>query len=178
MKLDLRCSIASLDAPLKAILGGFPVKKIHLLERSLESQQRCACLHRKESTYVSRGWTEWTQGFQYGAALLSWMPREIRNSGKIAEKIPSKNGLPTWLTGAPLINGFNKCEHLWQFAQIDSGGKKFKASNGKKEFLNSHFKVCGAVQATRWRRYRGGYIYSFQWATFHFLSIRCALVRA
>jgi hypothetical protein len=70
MKLDPTISIASLDAPLKKFWKLYG-QKIHLLERSLDPNKG-APVFTEKGVYISRGWTEWTQGFQYGAALLQF----------------------------------------------------------------------------------------------------------
>ena len=42
-----------------------------------------------EGRYTSRGWTEWTQGFQFGSAILQFDATGDRNSSKSAASAPS-----------------------------------------------------------------------------------------
>jgi len=37
----------------------------------MEARRRHARVHR-QGRYTSRGWTEWTQGFQFGSAILQF----------------------------------------------------------------------------------------------------------
>ncbi|MDZ7723705.1 MAG: hypothetical protein U5R06_13110 [candidate division KSB1 bacterium] len=43
-------------------------QKILLIEQELDTKQG-APVFTRQGKYTSRGWTEWTQGFQYGSAL-------------------------------------------------------------------------------------------------------------
>lgn len=47
-----------------------------LSARKIEAIQRASAsdtpVFTVDGTYTSRGWTEWTQGFQYGSALLQF----------------------------------------------------------------------------------------------------------
>ena len=46
-------------------------KKIALIDRHWDPQQGTP-VFTVEGRYTSRGWTEWTQGFQFGSALLQF----------------------------------------------------------------------------------------------------------
>ncbi len=51
--------------------GIFPDNKIHLIEK-LYNESQGSPVFTIEGKYSTRGWTEWTQGFQYGSALLQY----------------------------------------------------------------------------------------------------------
>ena len=46
-------------------------RKIRLVEREYDSAQGSP-VFTMEGRYTARGWTEWTQGFQYGAEILQF----------------------------------------------------------------------------------------------------------
>jgi hypothetical protein len=46
-------------------------RKIRALERTYDTA-RGSPVYTVEGRWTSRGWTEWTQGFQYGSALLQF----------------------------------------------------------------------------------------------------------
>lgn len=70
MKLDSAISINDLEAPLKRFweLSG---EKINLIESNFDTAKG-APVFTEKGKYVTRGWTEWTQGFQYGSAILQF----------------------------------------------------------------------------------------------------------
>src|SRR5690242_8698694 len=49
----------------------FSAQKIHSLEKSWDASQG-APVYTVKGHYTSRGWTEWTQGFQFGAEILQF----------------------------------------------------------------------------------------------------------
>ncbi len=70
MTLDSIFSISDLEKPLARFwqLSG---QKIRLLEDSFDTKDG-APVFTEQGRYVTRGWTEWTQGFQFGSALLQF----------------------------------------------------------------------------------------------------------
>jgi hypothetical protein len=112
--------------------------------------------------YTSRGWTEWTQGFQFGSAVLQYDATgeqqflEIGRERTVALMAPHVshigvhdhgfNNVSTYGNLLRLMNEGRIAEDLWQ-----------------RRFYEMALKVSGAVQAARWSRTSdgGGYIYSF-----------------
>jgi unsaturated chondroitin disaccharide hydrolase len=108
-----------------------------------------------EGRYTARGWTEWTQGFQYGSALLqfdvtgekSFLALGLaRTTGVMASHV-SHIGVHD--------HGFNNVStygNLWRLGQ-----------EGRLDVYELALKVSGAVQAARWRSTEDGtgYMYSF-----------------
>lgn len=111
--------------------------------------------------YTTRGWTEWTQGFQFGSAILqfdatgeNWF---LANSRKnMLEKM------------APHIShigvhdhGFNNLSTYGNLLRLMNEGK-IPFNDWEKNFYELAIKISGAVQAARWTKIKdGGYIYSF-----------------
>src|SRR6266481_224549 len=112
--------------------------------------------------YTSRGWTEWTQGFQFGSALLQFDAtgdREFLELGR-------KNTVGVMATHVSHIgvhdHGFNNVStygNLWRLMREG----KIPFNEREKDFYELALKVSGAIQAARWTALGEGrgYIYSF-----------------
>jgi unsaturated chondroitin disaccharide hydrolase len=111
--------------------------------------------------YSTRGWTEWTQGFQFGSAILqfdatgeSWFLENGRKNtlGKMAPHI-SHIGVHD--------HGFNNLSTYGNLLRLMNEGK-IQANEWEKNFYELAVKISGAVQAARWTKIKdGGFIYSF-----------------
>jgi len=112
--------------------------------------------------YTSRGWTEWTQGFQFGAALLQF---DATGEGQFLE-IGRKQTIERMAPHVSHIgvhdHGFNNIStygNLWRLMREG----KIPFANREMDLYELALKVSGAVQAARWTPTAdgGGYIYSF-----------------
>jgi rhamnogalacturonyl hydrolase YesR len=117
-----------------------------------------------EGRYQSRGWTEWTQGFQFGSALLQF---DATSDAEFLELGRSRTieRMAGHLTHAGVHDhGFNNIStygNLWRLAREG----RIEADAWEMRFYELALKVSGAVQAHRWTRLAdGGYIYSFNGA--------------
>src|SRR5215213_7068106 len=70
MKLDSSLTPADLAKP-AARVGELAAQKVKLIADAWDSA-RGTPVFTVEGKYTTRGWTEWTQGFQYGSALLAF----------------------------------------------------------------------------------------------------------
>ncbi|MBI4874812.1 MAG: glycoside hydrolase family 88 protein [Acidobacteria bacterium] len=112
--------------------------------------------------YTSRGWTEWTQGFQFGSAILQYDAtgeREFLEMGRrrTVERMASH------VTHAGVHDhGFNNVSTYGNLLRLAREGR-FEASEWERNFYRLALQASGAVQARRWSPIRGGggYIYSF-----------------
>ena len=111
--------------------------------------------------YTSRGWTEWTQGFQFGSALLQF---DATGEDQFLELGRSKT-IELMATHVSHIgvhdHGFNNVStygNLWRLMREG----RIAANDRENDFYELALKVSGAVQAARWTTLpTGGYIYSF-----------------
>jgi hypothetical protein len=112
--------------------------------------------------YTSRGWTEWTQGFQFGSALLQF---DATGEEKFL-KIGRRNTVEVMATHVSHIgvhdHGFNNIStygNLWRLMR--EGRVPFNEQEN--DFLELALKVSGAVQAARWTKAAEGkgFIHSF-----------------
>ncbi len=136
-------------------------EKIRQIENKWDSAQGSPVFTR-QGQYTARGWTEWTQGFQFGSALLQYdatREKEFLQFGK--EK--------TWRYMAPHLthvgvhdHGFNNVStygNLWRLAV--EGDREIP--EGEKKYCELALQCSGAIQARRWTRIANGsgFIYSF-----------------
>ena len=135
--------------------------KIRLIERDW-SPGKGSPVFTVKGRYTSQGWTEWTQGFMYGSALLQfdaagdpWFLDYGRHY--------TVERMATHLTHFGVHDhGFNNVSTYGNLLRL-SKQKKFSLQPFEAEFYKLALKVSGAVQAARWSRIRDGrgYIYSF-----------------
>ena len=135
-------------------------KKIHAIEATYD-QKKGAPVFTENGRYTSRGWTEWTHGFQFGAGILQFdatadqkaLEQSIKNTvNKMAPHV-SHTGVHD--------HGFNNLSTYGNLLRLMHEGK-IKENEWEKEFYRLAIKISGAVQASRWTRIpEGGYIYSF-----------------
>ncbi|HWN94854.1 MAG TPA: glycosyl hydrolase [Methylomirabilota bacterium] len=112
--------------------------------------------------YTSRGWTEWTQGFQYGSALLQF---DATGDERFLE-IGRRNTIERMATHVSHVgvhdHGFNNVStygNLWRLMREG----KIPFNEREKDFYELALKLSGAVQAARWTEcsQTGGFIHSF-----------------
>ena len=114
--------------------------------------------------YKSRGWTEWTQGFQVGAPLLQFDATGDREFLELGRSLTLERMAPHLTHVGVHDHGFNNVStygNLWRLARDG----KFDAEAWEVRFYALALKVTGAVQARRWTVIPGGgFIYSFNGA--------------
>src|SRR5207247_7111946 len=112
--------------------------------------------------YSTRGWTEWTQGFQFGSALLQF---DATGDERFLE-IGRRNTVERMATHVSHIgvhdHGFNNISTYGNLLRLMREGK-IEWNDREKEFYELALKVSGAVQSARWSPTSDGlgYIYSF-----------------
>lgn len=118
-----------------------------------------------EGRYTARGWTEWTQGFQYGAAVLQFDATGEQRYLDLARERTIHVMAPHLSHTGVHDHGFNTISTyggLWRLAREG----RYPAEAGELTALEIAIKVSGAVQASRWTRTAdgGGFVYSFNGA--------------
>lgn len=112
--------------------------------------------------YTSRGWTEWTQGFQYGSALLQFDAMaderflEIGRRGTVERMASHVSHIGVH------DHGFNNVSTYGNLLRLMREGK-IPHNEDEKNFYELALKVSGAVQAARWTKIADGtgFIHSF-----------------
>ncbi|WP_211588784.1 glycoside hydrolase family 88 protein, partial [Allorhizocola rhizosphaerae] len=110
--------------------------------------------------YTARGWTEWTQGFQYGSALLQF---DATGEQRFLD-IGRQATMAVMASHVSHIgvhdHGFNNVSTYGNLWRLTGEGR---VDDGQLPFYELALKISGAVQAARWRATADGtgYIYSF-----------------
>lgn len=134
--------------------------KIDALERNWRPEDG-APVFTVQGRYCARGWTEWTQGFQFGSAILQF---DATGDGAFLELGRSRtlDRMAPHLTHVGVHDhGFNNVSTygaLWRLAREG----RIEASEWEQRYYALALSVSGAVQAARWTRLpQGGFIHSF-----------------
>src|SRR3954447_6335988 len=117
-----------------------------------------------EGRYRARGWTEWTQGFQFGSALLQYDATGDEEFLELGRSRTIERMAPHLTHVGVHDHGFNNVStygNLWRLAREGRTG----ASDWEIRSYELALKVSGAIQARRWTRLPdGGFIHSFNGA--------------
>ncbi len=117
-----------------------------------------------QGKYQAKGWTEWTQGFQFGSALLHFDATGDERFLALG-RARTIDCMSAHLTHMGVHDhGFNNVStygNLWRLAREG----RIEASAWERRFYELALKISGAVQARRWTRLPGGgFIHSFNGA--------------
>ena len=112
--------------------------------------------------YTTRGWTEWTQGFQFGSALLQYDATGDRRFLEIGRRKTRELMAPHVSHMGVHDHGFNNVSTYGTLLRLMREGK-LDYNEGEQAFYELALKASGAVQAARWTPISNGkgYIYSF-----------------
>lgn len=135
-------------------------KKIELIERNYDASKGSPVFTVK-GNYTTRGWTEWTQGFQYGSAILQYDATGESSFLELGrEKTVEKMAPHVSHTGVH-DHGFNNVSTYGSLLRLMTEGR-IPTDEKEKDFYILALKVSGAVQASRWTTIKtGGFIHSF-----------------
>lgn len=160
IKIDSQLTPPKL-APKLERLFALSAEKILALEKSWKPADGTP-VFTVEGQYTSRGWTEWTQGFQFGSALLQFDATgdarflEIGRRGTV-ERMASHVSH----TGVH-DHGFNNLSTYGNLLRL-MRERRIPANDHEREFYELALRVSGAVQAARWTKLADGtgFIHSF-----------------
>ena len=111
--------------------------------------------------YISRGWTEWTQGFEYGSSILQFDATGDKQFLELGRKKTVENMAGHVSHMGVHDHGFNNLSTYGNLLRL-MNENKIPGDDWEKEFYKLALKISGAVQASRWTNIKdGGYIYSF-----------------
>jgi len=171
MKIDSSLRVQDLDKSL-ARLFELAANKARLLEHSWDPA-RGTPVFTVEGKYTSRGWTEWTQGFQYGLPILAFDATDDRELLEIGRRNTVDRMAPHITHTGVHDHGFNNLSTYGNLRRLMREGR-IAHNDWEMKFYELALKASGAVQAARWsgvpvREPSGyvagssqlGYIYSF-----------------
>ena len=134
--------------------------KIRNIEKNYDSTKGSPVFTVK-GKYTTMGWTEWTQGFQYGGAILQFDATgedEFLTSGRreTLDKMASHVG-----HFGVHDHGFNNVSTYGNLLRL-MHEEKIPFNEWEKNFYELAIKLSGAVQAKRWTAVKdGGFMHSF-----------------
>jgi unsaturated chondroitin disaccharide hydrolase len=140
---------------------GLSAAKIRSLERSYDPRKGSP-VFTVQGRYTSRGWTEWTQGFQVGSAILQYDATEEKDFLELGRRQTLTLMAPHLTHMGVHDHGFNNISTYGNLLRL-AKEQKLETSDWECHFYELALKCSSAVQARRWTRIQGGggYIYSF-----------------
>ena len=116
----------------------------------------------ENGVYTSRGWTEWTQGFQFGSALLQYDATSDRHFLEIGRGGTTKRMASHVSHVGVHDHGFNTISTYGNLHRLMREGK-IAENEWERNYYELALKLSGAIQASRWTDLGNdhGYIYSF-----------------
>ncbi len=160
MKIDLNLKSSDLTPKIEKMFD-VSAKKIMSIEREWDPKQGTP-VFTVQGKYTSRGWTEWTQGFQYGAALLQFDATEDLQFLNLARKNIQEHMAAHVTHIGVHDHGFNNISTYGNLRRLMLEGR-IPHNEWELNFYEMALKASGAVQAARWSTIDSGfgYIYSF-----------------
>jgi unsaturated chondroitin disaccharide hydrolase len=160
MKVDRDLAPRDLSAAVHR-MWGLSAAKILEAERSYDANRGSPVITHA-GLWTSRGWTEWTQGFQYGSAILQYDATGDEQFLRIGRENTVRR-MAAHVTHAGVHDhGFNNISTYGNLLRLMNEGR-IPEQPWERAFYELALKSSGAVQARRWTRIAGGggFIYSF-----------------
>ena len=135
-------------------------EKISLIENEYD-QKGGTPVFTVKGKYSTRGWTEWTQGFQYGSAILQFDATGDETFLNIGRE-NTVNKMASHISHVGVHDhGFNNVSTYGNLHRLMKEGK-IPQNDWEQNFYELALKASGSVQTSRWAKNKdGGYIYSF-----------------
>ncbi|MBM3279281.1 MAG: glycosyl hydrolase [Candidatus Handelsmanbacteria bacterium] len=160
MKIDSRLSAAKLRPALDRFLRLAGLKILNL-DRGWDPA-RGTPVFTRAGRYTAQGWTEWTQGFQYGCAILYFELTGDQAFLKLGRRRTVERMAPHLSHVGVHDHGFNNLSTYGNLRRLMLEGL-IPFDQRELEFYELALKVSGAVQAARWTptAHGTGFIHSF-----------------
>ena len=138
-------------------------QKIYLIAKAYDDAKGSPVFTVK-GKYTTRGWTEWTQGFQFGSAILQYDATGEKSFLELGRKKTVEVMAPHVSHTGVHDHGFNNVSTYGNLLRLMHEGKT-AFNEWEKNFYEVALKISGAVQASRWTTIKdGGFIHSFNGA--------------
>jgi unsaturated chondroitin disaccharide hydrolase len=136
-------------------------RKLRALERSYDPRKGSP-VFTAGGLWTSRGWTEWTQGFQYGSAILQFDAAGQEEFLELGRKMTVERMALHVSHFGVHDHGFNIVSTYGNLLRLMNEGR-IPENAWERSFYELALKASGAVQARRWMRIAGGggFIHSF-----------------
>jgi len=160
MQINNSLTPASLSSKLKKFweLSG---QKIESIEKNYDTAKGSP-VFTVQGKYTTRGWTEWTQGFQFGSTILQYDATGEKSFVDSAKKSVLQVMAPHISHTGVHDHGFNNVSTYGNLLRLMVEGK-MEYNEWEKNFYELALKISGCVQAGRFTKIAngGGFIYSF-----------------
>ncbi len=158
--IDTKLTPAAL-LPAVARVFELSARKIALIDKSWDAAKGTP-VFTVAGRYTSRGWTEWTQGFQFGSALLQFDATGDRKMLDLGTAGTVRHMASHVSHVGVHDHGFNNVSTYGNLLRLAREGR-IPAEPWQVRFCELALKVSGAVQAARWTELPDGlgYIHSF-----------------
>jgi unsaturated chondroitin disaccharide hydrolase len=135
-------------------------QKLQLIEKEFDDSKGSP-VFTVNGKYMTRGWTEWTQGFQYGSEILHYDATGDIQFLERGREMTRKKMSPHISHMGVHDHGFNIVSTYGNLLRLMCE-KKIPYDPWEEEYYKLALKISGAVQASRWTALEtGGFIYSF-----------------
>jgi len=135
-------------------------QKIRLIEKEYTTTKG-APVFTWAGKYIPKGWTDWTQGFQFGAAILQYDVTGDEEFLALGKRQTVEQMAPHVSHVGVHDHGFNNLSTYGNLLRLMNEGR-IPENEFERHFYELALKLSGAVQADRWTDLaEGGYIYSF-----------------
>jgi len=160
LRVQSNLTPASLEKKIYALFEA-SAQKLSSMEETWDPSQG-APVHTVGGRYTSRGWTEWTQGFQFGSAILQFDAADERHFLEYGRDRTVRL-MARHVTHAGVHDhAFNNVSTYGNLLRLFHEGR-IGADPWEQRFYELALMCSGAVQAARWSSIAGGggYVYSF-----------------
>src|SRR6516225_9503545 len=160
MKIDTQLRPADLMPAIRRMWEA-SAAKIDSIDRTMD-RSKGSPVHTVAGRYQPRGWTDWTQGFEFGSAILQFDATGERHFLDLAvERVRAE--MPAHITNfGSHDHGFNQISTYGNLRRLGGEGR-IDFYPGEQDYVDLALRCSGAVQAQRWTDFGNGegYIYSF-----------------
>ncbi len=160
LKIDSSLTAGKLLPTVKSVFE-LSARKIDQLERHWRPETG-APVFTVKGKYTTRGWTEWTQGFQFGSAILQYDATDERGFLELGREATIKRMASHVSHTGVHDHGFNNISTYGNLLRLWREGR-VSESEWEHNFYVLALKLSGAIQAARWTQLSPelGYVYSF-----------------
>ncbi len=171
VQIDQRLEPASLSDATERVFK-LAAQKVRAIDRTWDTS-RGTPVYTVDGTYATRGWTEWTQGFQYGCAILAGDALDDAKLIQLGKRRTIKHMLPHVTHTGVHDHGFNNLSTYGNLLRLLKE-KRMQYDGWEEVAYSNAIAASGAVQASRWQGAHPapddahaahstalGYIYSF-----------------
>ena len=160
MNIDTHLTAATLAQPARNVFTQ-AAKKIRAIDATWQPSAG-APVFTVNGKYTSRGWTEWTQGFQFGSAILQFDATGDEEFLRIGRTRTLSLMAPHLTHTGVHDHGFNNVSTYGNLLRLINEGR-IAGDGFERDYYELALKASGAVQAARWTPIAdgGGYVYSF-----------------